>query len=123
MKFNELADSILNEANLNAMSPEERDAYEAQLDKKEAYKAYLDGSDLGPESGPGDAFKHLESALDAFYALGQKGLGADAAAVNDRVYNMLQQREVDQADIKRFADALTSIILGQSIRGYAVSQD
>jgi hypothetical protein len=123
MTFNELADSILNEANLDAMSPEERDAYEAELDKKEAYKAHLDGSDLEPESGPNEAFKHLESALDAFYALGRKGLGADAAAVNDRVYNMLQQREVDQRDIKRFADALTSIILGQSVRGYAVSQD
>jgi hypothetical protein len=78
---------------------------------------------LDKEQGPNEAFKHLESALDAFYALGQKGLGADAAAVNDRVYNMLEQHGVDQADIKRFADALTSIILGQSVRGYADSQD
>jgi hypothetical protein len=39
---------ILKEANLEAMSPEERDAYEAELDKKESYKDYLHGHNEGP---------------------------------------------------------------------------
>ena len=60
MKFNELADSILKEANLDAMSPEERDAYELELDKKEAYKASLAGHNSDDE-----ASAHLERVYQA----------------------------------------------------------
>ena len=80
---------------------------------------YLNESDLSTEQGPNEAFKHLDDALAKFYAIGQKGLGPDPQAVNDRVYNMLQKHQVDDRDMKRFSDALTSIILGQSTRGYA----
>ena len=48
MKFDDLYNSLINEANLDAMSPEERDAYEAQLDKKEAYKDSLHGHNNEP---------------------------------------------------------------------------
>jgi hypothetical protein len=80
-------------------------------------------SELVPETGPQEAFKTLEDTLAKFYALGQKGLGADASAVHDRVYNILQKHEVDQRDMQRFSDVLTSILLGQSTRGFADSQD
>ncbi|NDB84739.1 MAG: hypothetical protein EB127_18840, partial [Alphaproteobacteria bacterium] len=39
---------VLKEANLDKMSPEEREAYEAELDKKESYKDYLHGHNEGP---------------------------------------------------------------------------
>jgi hypothetical protein len=38
---------ILKEANLEAMTPEEREAYEAELDKKESYKDSLQGHNEG----------------------------------------------------------------------------
>jgi hypothetical protein len=85
----------------------------------EAYNKVLKEEDLSPERGPDEAFKHLDNALSSFYAIGQKGLGPDPKAINDRVYNMLQKHQVDDKDMQRFSDALTSIILGQSTLGYA----
>lgn len=119
MKFNELFQQYLNEADVERL---------AQQDPREVYsdeevKNMDNDPELMPETGPQEAFKTLEDALGKFYALGQKGLGGDAAAIHDKVYNMLQQHKVDQRDIQRFSDALTSIILGQSMRGYADSQD
>jgi hypothetical protein len=118
MKFYEQFNKYMEEADVERL---------AQQDPREIYsdeevKDVDMDPELAPETGPQEAFKSLEDALDKFYALGQKGLGGDAAAVNDRVYNILVQHEVDERDLKRFADALTSIILGQSMRGYADSQ-
>ena len=119
MKFYEQFNKYMEEADVERL---------AQQDPREIYsdeevKDVDMDPELAPETGPQEAFKSLEDALDKFYALGKKGLGGDAAAINDRVYNILVQHEVDQRDIKRFSDALTSIILGQSMRGYADSQD
>jgi hypothetical protein len=98
----------------------------AQQDPREVYsdeevKDMNVDPDLAPETGPDEAFKTLANTLEQFYALGQKGLGGDAAAFNDRVYNILVQHEVDEKDMQRFADVLTSILLGQSMRGFADS--
>jgi len=118
MKFYQQLNKYMEEANVEKL---------AQQDPREIYSdEEVKGMDmdpeLAPETGPQEAFKTLEDALDKFYALGQKGLGGDAAAVNDRVYNILVQHKVDERDIKRFSDVLTSILLGQSMRGYADSQ-
>jgi hypothetical protein len=118
MKFNKLFEQYLNEADVERL---------AQQDPREMYsdeevKSMGMDPELAPETGPQEAFKALEDALGKFYALGQKGLGADAAAVHDRVYNILLQHEVDKRDMQRFSDVLTSIILGQSVRGFADSR-
>ncbi len=118
MKFYEQFSKYMEEADVERLS---------QQDPREIYsdnevKGMDMDPELAPETGPQEAFKTLEDALDKFYALGKKGLGGDAAAVNDRVYNILVQHEVDERDIKRFSDVLTSILLGQSVRGYADSQ-
>jgi hypothetical protein len=119
MKFNKLFEQYLNEADIEKLA--QQDSREAYTDE-EVKSMDLD-PELIPETGPQEAFKTLENTLDKFYALGQKGLGADAAAVHDRVYNILQKHEVDQRDMQRFSDVLTSILLGQSVRGFADSQD
>lgn len=100
----------------------------AQQDPREIYsdeevKEMPEDLSLARETGPDEAFKALEETLSKFYALGQKGLGADAQAVHERVSEILRLHEVDQRDMQRFSDVLTSILLGQSVRGYAASQD
>jgi hypothetical protein len=115
MKFNEQFNKYMEEADVERL---------AQQDSREVYsdeevKNMDNDPELMPETGPQEAFKALEDTLSKFYALGQKGLGADASAVHDRVYNILQKHEVDQRDMQRFSDVLTSILLGQSVRGYA----
>jgi hypothetical protein len=116
MKFYEQFNKYMEEADVERLT---------QQDPREVYDEPK--GDLGEEGPqgvhPDEAFKSLEDALDKFYNLGLGGMGGDAAGVHDRVYNMLQQHEVDQKDIQRFSDVLTSIILGQSMRGYADSQD
>ncbi len=78
MTFNELADSILKEANLDAMSPEERDAYEAELDKKEAYKDYLAGHNSDDEA----AYLAAREILDSLKARDPKKYGKIVSALN-----------------------------------------
>jgi len=119
MKFYKQFNKYMEEASVERL---------AQQDPREAYSdEEVKGMDLdpelAPETSPQEAFKTLEDTLGKFYALGQKGLGADAAAVHDKVYNILQKHEVDQRDMQRFSDVLTSILLGQSVRGFADSQD
>jgi hypothetical protein len=119
MKFNKLFEQYLNEADVEKL---------AQQDSREIYSDEeirdMDVKpDLAPETGPQEAFKALEDTLGKFYALGQKGLGGDADAFNERVIDILMQHGVDQRDLRRFGDALTSILLGQSMRGFADSQD
>jgi hypothetical protein len=53
---------ILKEANLEAMTPEEREAYEAELDKKESYKDYLQRHN--EESAVLDSTVDLEAIAD-----------------------------------------------------------
>ncbi len=115
MKFNKLFEQYLNEADVEKL---------AQQDPREVYdEPKGDLGEPGPVGvDPNEAFKAIEDALDMFYNLGKGGMGADAAAVHDRVYNILQQHGVDQSDMQRFSDALTSIILGQSVRGFADSR-
>ena len=117
MKFYEHFNKYMEEADVERLA--QQDPREIYSDREEVDM----DPELAPETGPQEAFKSLENALAKFYELGKKGLGADAAAVNDRVYNILQSHGVDQKDMKRFSDALTSIILGQSMRGFADSQD
>jgi hypothetical protein len=118
MKFNKLFEQYLNEADAEKL---------AQQDPREIYsdeevKDMDVDPELAPETGPQEAFKALTDALDKFYELGKKGLTPDPQAVNDRVYNILVQHEVDEKNLKNFSDVLMSIILGQSVRGYAESQ-
>jgi hypothetical protein len=118
MKFNKLFEQYLQEADVEKLA--QQDSREAYSDKE--VKDMNVQPKLAPETDPNDAFKALEDALGKFYALGQKGLGADAAAVHDRVYNILLQHEVDERDMQRFSDVLASILLGQSVRGFADSR-
>jgi hypothetical protein len=119
MKFYEHFNKYMEEADVEKLSQQDP----RKIYSDEEVKDMDMDPELMPETGPQEAFKSLEDVLSKFYALGQKGLGADAAAVHDRVYNILQKHSVDQKDIQRFSDALTSIILGQSMRGFADSQD
>jgi hypothetical protein len=119
MKFYEQFNKYMEEAEVERL---------AQQDPREMYsdeevKDMDVDPTLAPETGPQEAFKSLEDTLGKFYALGQKGLGADADMVNERVIDILMMHGVDQRDLRRFGDALTSILLGQSMRGYADSQD
>jgi hypothetical protein len=118
MKFNKLFEQYLNEADVERL---------AQQDPREMYsdeevKSMGMEPELAPETGPQEAFKALTDALDKFYELGKKGLTPDPQAVNDRVYNILVQHEVDEKNLKNFSDVLMSIILGQSVRGFADSR-
>lgn len=119
MKFYQQFNKYMEEANIERL---------AQQDPREIYSDEevrdMDvRPDLAPETGPQEAFKALEDALGKFYALGQKGLGGDADAINERVVDILRMHEVDERDLQRFGDALTSIVLGQSMRGFASRQD
>jgi len=119
MKFYEQFNKYMEEADVERL---------AQQDPREVYsdnevKDMDMDPELAPETGPQEAFKSLEDTLSKFYALGKKGLGADADMVNERVIDILMMHGVDQRDLRRFGDALTSILLGQSMRGFADSQD
>jgi hypothetical protein len=117
MKFYEHFNKYMEEADVERLSQQDpREVYSDQEVRDMDVKP-----DLAPEAGPQDAFKSLEDTLGKFYALGQKGLGADADAVNERVIDILKMHGVDDRDLRRFGDALTSILLGQSVRGYADS--
>lgn len=119
MKFYEHFNKYMEEANIERLA--QQDPREIYSDE-EVKDMEVDPS-LARETGPQEAFKALEDTLSKFYALGQKGLGADADMVNERVIDILKMHEVDDRDLRRFGDALTSILLGQSMRGYADSQD
>jgi hypothetical protein len=119
MKFYEQFSKYMEEADVERL---------AQQDPREVYsdneiKDMDMDPELAPETGPQEAFKTLEDALVKFYDLGKKGLGPDARAVHDRIYNILVKHEVDKKNLKNFSDVLMSIVLGQSMRGYADSQD
>jgi hypothetical protein len=119
MKFYEQYNKYMEEAEVEKLS---------QQDSREMYSdEEVKDMDVDPtlarETGPQEAFKALEDTLGKFYALGQKGLGGDADMVNERVIDILMMHGVDQRDLRRFGDALTSILLGQSMRGFADSQD
>lgn len=115
MKFYEQFNKYMEEADVERL---------AQQDSREVYSDEevrdMDVKpDLAPEQGPEEAFKSLENTLEKFYALGQKGLGADADVVMERVAEILRQHEVDNKDMERFTNVLGSILLGQSTRGFA----
>lgn len=115
MKFYEQFNKYMEEADVERLAQQDpREIYSDEEVKDMEVKP-----DLAPEQDPNEAFKTLEKALGQFYALGKKGLGADADAVNERVVDMLRMHEVDDRDLQRLGDALTSIVLGQSMRGFA----
>jgi hypothetical protein len=115
MKFYEQFNKYMEEADVERLAQQDpREIYSDEEVRDMDVKP-----DLAPETGPNDAFKSLENTLGQFYALGQKGLGADADAVNERVVDILRMHEVDDRDLQRFGDVLTSILLGQSVRGFA----
>lgn len=118
MKFYEHFNKYMEEADVERL---------AQQDPREIYsdeeiKDMSVQPDLAPEEGPNEAFKALENTLEQFYKLGQKGLGGDADAIHERVTEILRQYEVDERNLKDFSNALLSILLGQSTRGFADSQ-
>lgn len=118
MKFYEQLNKYIEEANIERLAQQDpREIYSDEEVRDMDVKP-----DLSPEEGPNLAFKSLEDTLGKFYALGQKGLGADADAVNERVIDILRMHDVDERDLQRFGDALTSILLGQSTRGFADQQ-
>ena len=119
MKFYKQFNKYMEEADIERLA--QQDPREIYSDE-EVKDMEVDPS-LARETGPQEAFKSLEDTLGKFYALGQKGLGADADMVNERVIDILKMHGVDDRDLRRFGDALTSILLGQSVRGYADSQD
>jgi hypothetical protein len=119
MKFNKLFNQYLQEADVERLA--QQDPREIYSDE-EVKNTDVDPT-LAPETGSQEAFKSLEDTLGKFYALGQKGLGSDADAVNERVIDILKMHGVDDRDLRRFGDALTSILLGQSVRGFADSRD
>lgn len=121
MKFYSLLDKYLLEAEANIEKLAQQDPREIYSD--EEVKEMPEDSSLARETGPDEAFKSLEDTLDKFYALGQKGLGADADMVMERIAEILRLHEVDQSNMKQFTDVLGSILLGQSVRGYANSRD
>jgi hypothetical protein len=115
MKFYEHFNKYMEEADVERLAQQDpREVYSDQEVKDMDVKP-----DLAPETGPQEAFKALEDTLGKFYELGKKGLGADADMVNEKVVDILMMHGVDQRDLRRFGDALTSILLGQSVRGYA----
>jgi hypothetical protein len=119
MKFYDYFNKYMEEADVDRLAQQDpREIYSDQ----EVKDMDVDPT-LAPETGPQEAFKSLEDTLGKFYALGQKGLGAEADMVNERVIDILKMHGVDDRDLRRFGDALTSILLGQSVRGYADSQD
>lgn len=118
MKFYEQFNKYMEEADVERLAQQDpREIYSDEEVRDMDVKP-----DLGPEQDPNLAFKSLEDTLGKFYALGQKGLGADADAVNERVVDILRMHEVDERDLQRFGDVLTSILLGQSVRGFASRQ-
>ena len=119
MKFNEQFNKYMEEADVERLAQQDpREIYSDEEVKDMDVKP-----DLAPEAEPNDAFKALEDTLGKFYALGQKGLGADADVVMERVAEILRQHQVDSRDMERFTNVLGSILLGQSVRGFADSQD
>jgi hypothetical protein len=118
MKFDKQFNKYMEEANVDRLAQQDpREIYSDEEVRDMDVKP-----DLAPETDPNDAFKALEDTLSKFYALGQKGLGADADAVMERVAEILRQHEVDNKDMERFTNVLGSILLGQSVRGFADRQ-
>ena len=91
MKFNELFNQYLQEADIERLA--QQDPREIYSDE-EVKNMEVDPS-LARETGPQEAFKSLEDTLGKFYALGKKGLGADADMVNERVIDILKMHGVD----------------------------
>lgn len=118
MKFNQQFNKYMEEANVEKLT--QQDPREIYSD--EEVKNMEEKPDLAQEQGPNQAFKALENTLEQFYNLGQKGLGADADMVMERVADILRQYQVDDRDMDRFVNVLGSILLGQSTRGFADHQ-
>lgn len=115
MKFYQQFNKYMEEADIERLAQQDpREIYSDEEVRDMDVKP-----DLVPETGVNNAFKSLENTLGQFYALGQKGLGADADAVNERVVDILRMHDVDERDLQRFGNVLTSILLGQSVRGFA----
>ena len=117
MKFDDLADKIINEADIDRLAKQDpREVYENEPEEKSLAQQSQDADNALREQG----YKLLEDALHKFYEYGYTGSSdADAAATNERVAEILRNLEVDDRDMQRFADVLTSIVLGQMVRGHA----
>lgn len=117
MKFYEQFNKYMEEADVERL---------AQQDPREVYGDNPEEKSIGEQAQDADnalreqGYKLLEDALHKFYEYGYTGSAdADAAATNERVVDILRNLEVDDRDVQRFGDVLTSIILGQMVRGHA----
>lgn len=125
MKFYQQFNKYMEEADIERLAQQDtREVYGEEPEKIEDESSVdtWHNAQLEKETDPDKAFKTLEDTLTQFYALGQKGLGADADVVMERIAKILRQHGVDDRDNKRFTDVLGSIILGQSMRGFADSK-
>jgi len=117
MKFDELADKIINEADVERLAQQDpREVYGDGPEEKSLAQQGQDADNQLREEG----YKLLKDAFHKFYEYGYTGSAdTDPGATNERVVDMLRDMEVDDRDMQRFGDALTSIILGQMVRGHA----
>lgn len=117
MKFYQQFNKYMEEADVERL---------AQQDPREVYGDGPEEKSIGEQGQDADnalreeGYKALENALRSFYSYGYTGSAdADPAATSERVAEMLRNFEVDDRDMQRFTDVLTSIILGQMVRGHA----
>ena len=66
MNFASLVNKLLFQEAYNDMSPEQRDAYEAELDKKERYKEYLSSHNTPPSWTLEQAYEGVRSGKVSF---------------------------------------------------------
>jgi hypothetical protein len=131
MKFNEQFNKYMEEADVERLAQQDpREVYDDPGLKGEAGEpgSKYDADELRRQAATADeedreeGYKLLEQAFKKFYMYGYSGSGvADAQREATKVASMLEAMHVDERDIKRFTDALISIILGQIVSGHADS--
>jgi len=117
MKFYEQFNKYIEEADVERLAQQDpREVYGDESEEKTLAQQSQDADNALREEG----YKLLEDALHKFYEYGYTGSAdTDPAANNERVAEILRNLEVDDRDMQRFADVLTSIVLGQMVRGHA----
>lgn len=113
MKFNEQFNKYMEEADVERLT--QQDPREVYDEPSLSQQAQMEDDKVRDEG-----YDQLEKALRKFYEYGYTGSAdSNPEAVNQKVVQILNNLEVDDRDINRFADALMSIILGQINRGHA----
>jgi len=127
MKFNEQFNKYMEEADVERLAQQDpREVYDDPGPKgiagEPGYDELRRKAAEADEEDREEGYKLLEQAFQKFYMYGYSGSGvADAQREATKVASMLKAMYVDEKDIKRFTDALISIILGQIVSGHADS--